>query len=213
MNELAEVHDDDSRDQESTLQRDIEEETMQRTMEMRDDLRAILGTLRQLVVKVAATLREHVIAVNIVTQNARNIPDIDFSIDAVQAIREGILMVQDADENDITESERREGLSALQENLEAHMRVTRLMERSLHFAQIGENLQGNIQRAILALELSTDINMATLTDQGAVTLQDAAQKQIRALKENVGVMGSSMRALRLQVNKLCNEDATTVQTM
>ena len=182
-------------------------------MEMRDDLRAILGTLRQLVVKVAATLREHVIAVNIVTQNARNIPDIDFSTDAVQAIREGILMVQDADENDITESERREGLSALQENLEAHMRVTRLMERSLHFAQIGENLQGNIQRAILALELSTDINMATLTDQGAVTLQDAAQEQIRALKENVGVMGSSMRALRLQVNKLCNEDATTVQTM
>ena len=61
-------------------------------------------------------------------------------------------MVQDADENDITESERREGLSALEENLEVHMRVTRLMGHTSHFAQIRENVQGNMRRAILTLE-------------------------------------------------------------
>jgi len=33
------------------------------------------------------------------------------------------------------------------------------------------------------------------------------------MKGHVGEMGSSMRAIRLQVNELCNEDASRVQVM
>ena len=50
---------------------------------MRDDFRVVMRTLRQLSAGVTATMREHVIAVGIVTQNARNIPDIDLSADAM----------------------------------------------------------------------------------------------------------------------------------
>jgi len=208
-----ELHDDNSRDLESTLQREIHEEAIQRTMEMCDDLRSVTGTLRVLFETVTVSLRQNIEAVNIVIQNVRNIPDIDFSVNAMQAIREGIDMVQNADENDISDSERREGLNALEETMEVHMRVTRLMEHTSHVGQIQGEMTDNLQRTRHTLEQCTDISLAALTDQEMMAIQSAAQEELRAMKSHVGEMGRSMREIRLGVNELCNDDASSVQAM